>query len=67
MTSFVCVEDNSGGKFIIDVGKIVWVHAPSRTVCFNAINGENNDLLHLSEKGLKEALDGMYIRGLSNE
>ena len=67
MTSFVCVEDNSGGEFIIDVGKIVWVHVPSRTVCFNAINGENNGLLHLSENGLKELLDGMYIRGLNDE
>lgn len=67
MTSFVCVEDNSGEKLIIDVGKIAWFHIPSCTVCFSAINGENNGLLHLSEKGLKEALDGMYIRGLNDE
>lgn len=67
MTSLVCSEDNSGRKLIINVEKIAWVHVPSCTVCFSAINGENNGLLHLSEKGLKEALDGMYIRGLNDE
>ena len=67
MTKFVCVEDNSGEKLIINVEKIAWIHVPSYTVCFSAINGENNGLLHLSEKGLKEALDGMYIRGLNDE
>lgn len=67
MTSFVCAENEHGEKLIINVGKIAWFHIPSCTVCFSAISGENNGLLHLSEKGLKEILDGMYIRGLSDE
>ncbi len=67
MTNFVCVEDSHGEKMIINVGKIAWFHIPSCTVCFSAISGENNGLLHLSDEGLKELLSGMYIRGLNDE
>ena len=67
MTNFICVEYDRNEDIVINLEKIAWVHIPSCTVCLSAFSGNNNGLVQLTEKGLKELLDCMTIRGSHDE
>lgn len=59
---FVLVENDLGDDMFINVGKIAYIHIPSRTVCLDCVDEKGDGLVSLSEKSLEKLLNSISAR-----
>lgn len=59
---FIEVESDIGDELYINMDKIVLIHRPSRTVCFDMIDGLGNGVVSLSEGSIDKLIDSIPVR-----
>ena len=58
---FIELDSDIGDELYINMDKIVLIHRPSRTVCFDMVDGSGNGAVSLSESSIDKLVGSIHV------